>query len=243
MDRATTMRTGNGATVSTPSHTGVGVPPQRAQAPRMPAQRTLAEVNADTDVNATIGSPPSTTSRPATVLVADPVATSRQSLSSDLMTSGLATVIEVDTRAAVQEIVAGAEGGDLALVSMEFGDGAIGLIQGLRETSWQRVIALAPPAVGIEHIVAVVQAGACGILRGHPSTAPLEIGRVVKELSEREIEVLTLVADGRSNKWIAGKLSLSPLTVKSHLARISRKLGTGDRSHLVAIALRHGVIS
>jgi DNA-binding CsgD family transcriptional regulator len=61
-------------------------------------------------------------------------------------------------------------------------------------------------------------------------------------LTAREIEVLSLVADGRSNKWIAEELALSSLTVKSHLARISRKLGTGDRSHLVAIALRAGAI-
>jgi DNA-binding CsgD family transcriptional regulator len=33
------------------------------------------------------------------------------------------------------------------------------------------------------------------------------------------------------------------LTVKSHLARISRKLGTGDRSHLVAIAMRSGILA
>ena len=58
-----------------------------------------------------------------------------------------------------------------------------------------------------------------------------------------EIEVVRLVADGRSNKWIGEQLSLSALTVKSHLARIGRKLGTGDRAHMVALAMRAGVIS
>ena len=62
------------------------------------------------------------------------------------------------------------------------------------------------------------------------------------ELSAREVEVLRLVADGRSNKEIGDELSLSALTVKSHLARIARKLGTGDRAEMVALAMRTGVI-
>jgi DNA-binding NarL/FixJ family response regulator len=51
------------------------------------------------------------------------------------------------------------------------------------------------------------------------------------------------VADGRSNKEIATVMSLSALTVKNHLARIGRKLGTGDRAQIVAMACRDGVIS
>lgn len=65
----------------------------------------------------------------------------------------------------------------------------------------------------------------------------------VTELSAREIQVLQGVADGRTNGDIAADLRLSPLTVKSHLARIGRKLGTGDRAHAVLLALRAGVIS
>ena len=62
------------------------------------------------------------------------------------------------------------------------------------------------------------------------------------DLSEREIEVLRRVADGRSNRQIGVELGLSALTVKSHLARISRKLGTGDRAQLVAISMRAGLL-
>ena len=60
--------------------------------------------------------------------------------------------------------------------------------------------------------------------------------------SAREGEVLQLVADGQSNKEIGEALSLSALTVKSHLSRIGRKLGTGDRAQMVALAMRAGVI-
>jgi DNA-binding NarL/FixJ family response regulator len=80
------------------------------------------------------------------------------------------------------------------------------------------------------------------VLRGRPG-AEAEIPDLARELSARELEVLELVADGRTNKRIAEELSLSALTVKSHLARISRKLGTGDRSHLVAIAMRAGILA
>jgi len=62
------------------------------------------------------------------------------------------------------------------------------------------------------------------------------------DLSGREIEVVTLVSDGKSNKEIGDLLGLSALTVKSHLARIARKLGTGDRAEMVALAMRAGVI-
>ena len=60
------------------------------------------------------------------------------------------------------------------------------------------------------------------------------------ELSTREVEVLQAVAEGRSNKGIGDELGLSALTVKSHLARIARKLGTGDRAEMVALAMRSG---
>jgi DNA-binding NarL/FixJ family response regulator len=65
----------------------------------------------------------------------------------------------------------------------------------------------------------------------------------VGELSARERDILRLVADGHTNKEIGEKVDLSALTVKSHLARIARKLGTGDRAHMVAVGLRSGVIS
>ena len=63
------------------------------------------------------------------------------------------------------------------------------------------------------------------------------------ELSARERDILRLVADGHTNKEIGEKVDLSALTVKSHLARIARKLGTGDRAHMVALGIRSGVIS
>ncbi|OFW56811.1 MAG: hypothetical protein A2Y75_06495 [Candidatus Solincola sediminis] len=62
-------------------------------------------------------------------------------------------------------------------------------------------------------------------------------------LSDREIEVLQLLADGMSNKEIAGSLFISTQTVKTHIAHIFDKLGVSDRTEAVAAALRRGLVT
>lgn len=62
-------------------------------------------------------------------------------------------------------------------------------------------------------------------------------------LTEREREVLTLVASGLTNDEIAGELYLSPLTSKTHVSRILSKLGARDRAQLVVIAYESGLVS
>lgn len=62
-------------------------------------------------------------------------------------------------------------------------------------------------------------------------------------LSNREIEVLQLLAEGKTNKEIAKALWISEQTVKSHVAHIFNKLGTSDRTETVARALRNGLVT
>lgn len=64
-----------------------------------------------------------------------------------------------------------------------------------------------------------------------------------ERLTDREVEVLRLVAEGQSNKQIAWQLSLSIETVKSHLKSIFEKFEVDDRTHAVTIALRRGFLS
>ena len=61
-------------------------------------------------------------------------------------------------------------------------------------------------------------------------------------LSEREIEVLSLIAAGNSNKLIADQLAISEDTVKSHVRSILSKLGVNDRTHAVTVGLKRGII-
>lgn len=62
------------------------------------------------------------------------------------------------------------------------------------------------------------------------------------ELSERELDVLKLIADGQSNNNIAESLFISPKTVKSHVSNILGKLHLGDRTQAAVYAWREGVV-
>jgi DNA-binding NarL/FixJ family response regulator len=61
-------------------------------------------------------------------------------------------------------------------------------------------------------------------------------------LTQREIEVLTLLADGLPNKAIARRLEISDETVKFHLGSIFGKLGASNRTDAVRQALRRGLV-
>jgi len=63
------------------------------------------------------------------------------------------------------------------------------------------------------------------------------------DLSQRERDVLKLIAIGLSNDEIAAKLFISPHTVKNHVSNIYRKLGIDDRTQVALIALRLGLVS
>jgi len=63
------------------------------------------------------------------------------------------------------------------------------------------------------------------------------------QLSERELEILKLIAEGASNRQIAGQLYLSENTVRTHLVHILGKLGLENRVQAAAYALRNGLAS
>jgi DNA-binding NarL/FixJ family response regulator len=75
--------------------------------------------------------------------------------------------------------------------------------------------------------------------RPDPQTPPAELD----ELTRREREILQLVAAGLSNADIAGRLVISPLTAKTHVARILAKLDCHDRAQLVTLAYETGLVT
>lgn len=64
-----------------------------------------------------------------------------------------------------------------------------------------------------------------------------------QDLTERELEVLTLMIEGLNNVQIAGRLTVSPSTIKSHVSNILSKLGVASRTEAVTVALRSQIIS
>jgi len=61
-------------------------------------------------------------------------------------------------------------------------------------------------------------------------------------LSDRQVEILKLLADGYTTSQICRKLFIEPNTVKTHLYRVGKQMGCGERSGMVALAYRCGVL-
>jgi DNA-binding NarL/FixJ family response regulator len=132
-----------------------------------------------------------------------------------------------------------------------------------REFPEARIIVLTTYS-GDTQVLRALRAGARGyILKGHVHKELLDAIRAVHAghkrippeiaaqladhatddaLTEREIDVLRLIAAGNANKRIADQLSIGEATVKSHISNILSKLGANDRSHAVTIGLKRGII-
>jgi len=72
---------------------------------------------------------------------------------------------------------------------------------------------------------------------------PAEPPAALADLTDREREILRLIARGLSNAEVAGRLVISPLTAKTHVSNILRKLGCHDRAALVALAYESGLVA
>ena len=180
----------------------------------------------------------------AMVVVASPAM--REAVSHTLRILGARHVLEVSSVAEARQR-ASAGIADLCVAEAGLPDGSgITLIRDLRAAGWTRGMVLTTSGDPYS-VRAAISAGVRCYLVSVASPAmvhpPGERSAGVDSLSAREIQVLQLVAGGKSNKEIGEVLGLSALTVKSHLARIARKLGTGDRAEMVATALRSGTIT
>lgn len=117
--------------------------------------------------------------------------------------------------------------------------GASGYI--LKDTRTDRVVeAVRAVADG----QAVFDSGvATRLIAGQDNSEPDPCDHMTQRLSEREIEVLQLMAKGFSNKEIARALWIGDTTVKTHVSHILRKLEVSDRAQAVLAAVRLGIVS
>jgi DNA-binding NarL/FixJ family response regulator len=95
-----------------------------------------------------------------------------------------------------------------------------------------------PELLKIIHAVHGGKSGIPGLVATHIAE---HLGE--KTLSAREIEVLTLIAEGYRNRTVAEALSISEETVKMHVKNTMAKLGANDRTHAVTIAIQRGFIT
>jgi DNA-binding NarL/FixJ family response regulator len=100
-----------------------------------------------------------------------------------------------------------------------------------------------------EEIESAIQAVNAGLVVIAPESLPellLDVRPVAEALteplSERELEVLDVIAEGLSNKLIAHRLGISEHTVKTHVASILAKLGAASRTEAVSLAIRRGLV-
>ena len=170
----------------------------------------------------------------------------RESVSRTLRALGAREVVQAATLGEGRQRAAAMGPRELCIVDAALPDGSgLTLLGDLRSRGWQRGVVLSSLDDPYTVRAALTAGARCFLVSGRASSpsAPVATTAVGERLSGREIEVLQLVGNGRSNKEIGVSLGLSALTVKSHLARVARKLGTGDRAEMVMLTLRAGVIS
>jgi DNA-binding NarL/FixJ family response regulator len=138
------------------------------------------------------------------------------------------------------EFVDSIEAADV-IVSEEFVDAPIPVIVLSGDASALRlgvrgVLSFDATPQEIEAAVHAVDAGL--VVLAEPPIAE----ELVEPLTERELELLDLLAEGISNKLIAHRLSISEHTVKTHVASIFQKLGVSSRTEAVSQAIRRGLV-
>jgi DNA-binding NarL/FixJ family response regulator len=118
--------------------------------------------------------------------------------------------------------------------------GACGYL--LKDSSIQDLIAgIRAASLGESLISPTIAAKVLQRLRASSSQPEIET-TIRAELSDREIEVLKLIANGKDNAMIAGELHISPKTVKNHISNILMKLQIDNRIQAAVYAVRSGIV-
>jgi len=193
------------------------------------------------------------------VLVVSPYGSVRAGLRS--MLSGSAEVLVVAEAAGLEDASRLASVWSPDVLVLEIGSGVrpelppeigiVALFETRDEIDWllargSAVACLTREADSVE-MLAAVHAVALGLVVIAPSLLPEGVARTNSDsfeaLTTRELEVLTLMAEGMPNKQIAAELGLSLHTVKFHAAAIFAKLGAASRTEAVTQGIRFGLLS
>ncbi|MER7690200.1 response regulator transcription factor [Streptomyces sp. NPDC097610] len=135
----------------------------------------------------------------------------------------------------------GARAPGVAVVMLTSYAGRADVVRALEAGARGYVLKAGPP----EELFQAVRTAAAGSMGLAAAIVGELVGQVVdpeQDLSHREIEVVRLLAEGRSNRAIAEALYLSEATVKTHLVRVYRKLRVDNRAAAVSEAVRRGLL-
>ncbi|HVT63764.1 MAG TPA: response regulator transcription factor [Mycobacteriales bacterium] len=180
-------------------------------------------------------------------------------------------VVRVDTAASGEEVLARwpLERQDLVLMDVQMpGLGGVEATRRLTREYPEVTVVMLSGATDREAVAAAIAGGARGFLQKEVSreevaatvanaltisslgvhagiTAPAQRrgSGDVPDLTQRELQVLTGMAGGKSNAQIGRDLFLSEDTIKTHARRLFRKLEVGDRAEAVAAGFRHGLVT
>lgn len=209
---------------------------------------------------------------PVTVVIADDHSLVRQGLRRYLETAEELEVIGEASSGREAIALVARHHPNVALLDIRMGDlDGIEATRKIRETSPETAVVILTAHDEREFVLDAVRAGARGyVLKARDAEHLVQTVRMVaagnmvidpelvlavseelagprardeaQGLTERELEVLQLLAFGHTNRQIAEKLFISPDTVKTHLEHIYQKIGTNDRTATVAEALRRRLI-
>ena len=155
---------------------------------------------------------------------------------------------------------------DVAVVDLKMpGLGGVEVVKGIRAEFEDARVVILTGSEGSEGVYRALQAGARAYLlkdakgtelvralrdvhagkRVVPPEVAVRLAERVpqSDLSPREMDVLRLLADGKSNKRIADALGLGEATVRTHVSHILSKLGVDDRTQAATEAIRRGILS
>ncbi|WP_405790273.1 response regulator [Streptomyces sp. NBC_01367] len=155
---------------------------------------------------------------------------------------GVTAVAELADRAPHCKVIVLTTFDDDEYVGRALGAGAIGyLLKNLSSAELAAAVRLARAGVA-QLDAAVARRLAAGLSRpAAPAPAPAP-APALSALTERETDVLRLIATGSTNREIAGRLFLSEGTVKNHTSRVLSRLGLRDRTHAAIYARDHGLL-
>jgi DNA-binding NarL/FixJ family response regulator len=140
----------------------------------------------------------------------------------------------IDTLAAIR-----AESPEARILVLSTSDGDVEIQRALSAGAYGYLLKSMPP----RELVDAIRQVHAGRKRIPPEVAAHIAEHLADEsLTQREIEVLALVASGNRNKEIGARLFISEETVKVHVKHVMDKLGASDRTQAVAIAIRRGII-